>query len=48
VWQIREKGPLEGFQQLFLHVLLGVFVGFIGFLMDFSEMMLVWIKDKNT
>lgn len=31
-----------------MHVLLGVFVGFIGFLMDFVEMMLVWIKDNNT
>ena len=28
--------------------MLGIFVGVIGFLMDFCEMMLVWIKDKNT
>jgi chloride channel 7 len=28
--------------------LLGIFVGVIGFLMDFCEMMLVWIKDNNT
>jgi chloride channel 7 len=28
--------------------LLGVFVGLIGFLMDFVEMMLVWVKDNNT
>jgi chloride channel 7 len=28
--------------------LLGIFVGFVGFLMDFAEMMLVWIKDNNT
>lgn len=28
--------------------MLGVFVGVVGFLMDFTEMMLVWIKDSNT
>jgi chloride channel 7 len=28
--------------------LLGIFVGVIGFLMDFCVMMLVWIKDNNT
>ena len=31
-----------------MHILLGAFVGFIGFAMDFGEMMLVWVKDKNT